>query len=139
MGYHPNLENISFPRTKKSTKAYRNSWKVKSSDISTTSDTRPKQLSSSKSKPKHLSGLEVSECMVKNNIHHAEESTICSLNILQKNGINPYVYADAIRHLLIHGHGKFRNVMKTGPENCGKTFMLKPLQIILQCIQQPIK
>ena len=55
---------------------------------------------------------------------------ICSRDILQKNSINPYVYADAIRDLLICGRGKFRNVIITGPANCGKNFMLKPLEII---------
>ena len=33
---------------------------------------------------------------------------ICSCDILQKNSINPYISADAIRHLLILGRGKFR-------------------------------
>ena len=55
---------------------------------------------------------------------------ICSREILQKNSINPYFYADAVRDLLIHGRGKFRNVTITGPANCGKTFMLKPLEIV---------
>ena len=32
---------------------------------------------------------------------------ICSYDMLQKNGITPYVYADAIRDLLIHQHDKF--------------------------------
>ena len=53
-----------------------------------------------------------------------------SRDILQKNSINPYVYADAIRDLLIHGRGKLRNVMITGQANRGKTCMLKPLEII---------
>ena len=55
---------------------------------------------------------------------------ICSRDILQKNSINQYAYADAIRDLLIHRRGKFTNVMITGPVNCGKNFILKPLEII---------
>ena len=55
---------------------------------------------------------------------------ICSRDILQKNSIKPHVYADAIRDLLIYGRGKFTNVIITGPANCGKNFMLKPLEII---------
>ena len=70
---HPNLENISSPRTKKSAKAYRHSRKAKSSDTSTTSEAPPKKPSNSKSKLKRLSRLEVSEFMVKNNIHRATE------------------------------------------------------------------
>ena len=62
---------------------------------------------------------------------------ICSHDILQKNSINPYAYADAIRDLLIHGRGKFRNTMITGPGNCGKTFMLKPLEIIYHAFSNP--
>ena len=62
---------------------------------------------------------------------------ICSRDILQKNGINPYVYADTIRDLLIHGRGKFRNVMITSPANCGKTFMLKSLDIIYDAFSNP--
>ena len=52
------------------------------------------------------------------------ECYICSRYILQTNNINPYIYADAIRDLLIHGRGKLRNVMITGPANCAKTLML---------------
>ena len=63
---------------------------------------------------------------------------ICSRDILQKNSINPYTSADAIRHLLIHGRGRFRNVMISGPANCGKTFMLKPLEIIYNAFSNPV-
>ena len=62
---------------------------------------------------------------------------ICSRDILQKNSINPYIYADVIRDLLIHGSGKFRNIMITVPGNCGKTFMLKPLEIIYKTLSNP--
>ena len=62
---------------------------------------------------------------------------ICSHYILQKNSINPYVYADAIRDLLIHGRGKSRNVMITGPANCGENFMLKPLEITYHAFSNP--
>ena len=62
---------------------------------------------------------------------------ICSHDILQKNSINPYLYADAIGDLLIHGCGKFRNVMITDPANYGKTFMLKPLEIIYHAFCNP--
>ena len=48
-----------------------------------------------------------------------------------------YVYADGIKVLLIHRRGKFRNVMKTSPANCGKNFMLKPLEIIYNAFSSP--
>ena len=65
------------------------------------------------------------------------ECYICSREILQKSGINPYAYVHIIRDLLIHGRGKFRNVKITGPANCGKTFMLKPLEIICNAFSNP--
>ena len=65
------------------------------------------------------------------------ELCTCSRDILQKNGINSYAYADAIRDVLIHALGKFRNAMITGPANCGKTFMLKPLEIIYNAFSNP--
>ena len=51
---------------------------------------------------------------------------ICLRDILQKNGINPYVHDDAMRDLLIHGRGKFRNVMITSPANCCKNAFSNP-------------
>ena len=51
---------------------------------------------------------------------------ICLRDVLQKNGINPYVHDDAMRDLLIHGRGKFRNVMISGPANCCKNAFSNP-------------
>ena len=67
------MENISFPRTKRSTKAYRDPRKTKSFNNSTTLKRPPKKLSNSKCKPKRLSRLEVNEFMVEKNIHRATE------------------------------------------------------------------
>ena len=52
--------------------------------------------------------------------------------VLQLNDINPFVFADAMRHLLAHGRGRFCNVLIVGPANCGKSFLLKSLEIIFQ-------
>ena len=49
--HHPNLENISSARTKKSTKAYRDFRKDKSSDSSTISERPTKKLPTSKKIP----------------------------------------------------------------------------------------
>ena len=59
---------------------------------------------------------------------------ICYRNIFERNSINSYVYADGIRDQLIHGRGKFRNVMITGRANCGKTLMLTPVEIIFHTL-----
>ena len=64
---------MSFPRTKRSIKAYKDPRKIKSSNNSTTLEPPPKKLSNSKCKPKRLSRLEVSEFMVDKNIHRATE------------------------------------------------------------------
>lgn len=61
----------------------------------------------------------------------------CALELLQKNIIHPFVYASAMRDALIKGRGKFRNIMIIGPANCGKTFMLKPLEKIYKTFLSP--
>ena len=81
-----------------------------------------------------LEKVRLSSCVDRCNM----EWYICSRDILQKNSKNPYVYDDAIRDLLIHRRGKFRNFMITGPENCGKTFTLKPLEIIYHAFSNPV-
>ena len=61
---------------------------------------------------------------------------ICSREILQKNNIKPFVSADTIRDLLIQNRGKFRNII-TVPLNCGKRFVLKPLETIYHRFSNP--
>ena len=60
-----------------------------------------------------------------------------ALEVQKQNNQHPYVYAAAIRDLLITGRGKFRNIMIIGPANCGKTFMLKPLELIYDVFSNP--
>ena len=57
--------------------------------------------------------------------------------ILRKNEINVYVYAEAIRSLLEKGRGKHRNIMIYGQANCGKTFLLHPLTRIFDTFINP--
>ena len=61
----------------------------------------------------------------------------CALEVLKQNNQHPYVYAAAIRDLLINVKGKFRNIMIIGPTNCGKTFMLKSLELIYDVFSNP--
>lgn len=61
----------------------------------------------------------------------------CAKEILDNNGINQSTFASSIRNALIHGHGKYLNVMITGPANCDKTFILKPLTVIFDCFCNP--
>ena len=43
----------------------------------------------------------------------------------------------AIKQLLEYGRGKFRNVLLVGPTNCGKTFLLKPLERLFNTFTNP--
>ena len=54
----------------------------------------------------------------------------CAMEVLRNNKVHPFIFAAALRDLLINGRGKFRNLLIIGPTNCGKTFMLKPLEFI---------
>ena len=42
-----------------------------------------------------------------------------------------------IKELLDKGRGKYRNIMIVGPANCGKTFMLNPLNVIYKTFCNP--
>lgn len=57
--------------------------------------------------------------------------------VLRNNKINAYVFAAAIRELLEKGRGKYRNVMIVGPADCGKTFILNPLNELFQTFTNP--
>lgn len=61
----------------------------------------------------------------------------CALELLRYNNIHPFVYAAALRELLSLGRGKWRNVLIVGPTNCGKTFMLKPLEKLFKVFANP--
>lgn len=52
--------------------------------------------------------------------------------LLFKNNINKYVFANALRQALIKGRCKRTNVMLVGPTNCGKSFLLNPLEIMFR-------
>ena len=47
--------------------------------------------------------------------------------VLTTNIIELTEFATAVYNLLDKGRGKYRNVMLTGPANCGKTFYWNPL------------
>lgn len=212
--HHPDLENVSSPRTKLSTQAYRRSRKRAS--IERAQETANSSSSNSASstnnklcKPKRLSNLNVSEFVLKNNItteikllasaqsrksegqtdlanfvlsknpkalseliattwkmqnasvelerqdakrmdiiRNTSNSTDCvdaceerwlkcAKQVLEQNGVHPFVFSAAMRDLLIHGRSKFRNIMLVGPTNCGKSFLLKPLENIFKAFVNP--
>ena len=57
--------------------------------------------------------------------------------VLSNNKIHPIVYATVLHELLIYGRGKFCNILIVGPTNCGKTFLLKPLEQIFKTFCNP--
>ena len=56
----------------------------------------------------------------------------CATEVLALNRIERNSFCGAVRNSLVHGRGKYRNVMLVGPTNCAKTFMFKPLVNILK-------
>ena len=57
---------------------------------------------------------------------------ICVNQVLVSNGVQPYVFAGRIRTIFSKERGKLQNVIIVGPANCGKTFLLRPLEIIFK-------
>ena len=56
----------------------------------------------------------------------------CAKQVLRQNNFNVYVYAAAIRDAITKGRQKNNNIMFVGPTNCGKSFLLNPLEIIFR-------
>jgi hypothetical protein len=61
----------------------------------------------------------------------------CAEEILHNNGLSVEYFGELVRDLLSKGRGKFRNIMLTGPANCGKTFLLNPLTLIFNTFCNP--
>ena len=61
----------------------------------------------------------------------------CTRQVLQLNSKNTFVFADAMRDLLENERDRFCNVLIAGPPNCGKAFLLKPLEIIFWVFTNP--
>lgn len=57
--------------------------------------------------------------------------------VLRKNAVNAYTFAEAARRLLRQGRSKGNNILITGPTDCAKTFILRPLTKIFQCFTNP--
>ena len=61
---------------------------------------------------------------------HAEE-------VLKNNAIEVNTFTEAMRNCLTKGRQKFNNIMLTGPTNCGKSFLLDPLELMFKCFTNP--
>ena len=69
--------------------------------------------------------------------HMDSEWHNCALQLLANNNIAVGNFAGCIKDLLVKGRGKFRNIMLTGPANCGKTFLLNPLNKVFNTFTNP--
>ena len=61
----------------------------------------------------------------------------CALEVLTQNKINPPYFSGALRELFNKGRGKHRNIMITGPANCAKTFLFRPLDKLFETFCNP--
>jgi hypothetical protein len=62
---------------------------------------------------------------------------VMAIDILNRNGIDVTVFAEAVRILLEKGRGKYHNIYLKGLTNCGKTFLLDPLNVIYNTFSNP--
>jgi len=58
-------------------------------------------------------------------------------DILQRNSIPEADFTEAVKNLLVKGRGKYRNILINGPANCGRTFILNPLNSIFHTFSKP--
>jgi len=58
-------------------------------------------------------------------------------SVLRNNEINVFVFADAVRECLRLGRKKKNNIMLVGPTNCGKYFLLNPIELMYNCFVNP--
>ena len=57
--------------------------------------------------------------------------------ILKNNGIDVELFRTVVNELLLRGRGKNRNLLLTGPTNCGKSFLLSPPKVIYRIFCNP--
>ena len=61
----------------------------------------------------------------------------CAREVLQNNQVNLYYFAGAMRQALTKERQKNVNILIVGPTNCGKSFLLNPLEIIFKSFVNP--
>ena len=61
----------------------------------------------------------------------------CAQQILHNDGICLEFFHTAVKDLLVNRRGKYKNIMLTGPANCGKTSLLNPLTTIYNTFSNP--
>lgn len=61
----------------------------------------------------------------------------CAIEVLRNNNTNVYVFANALREAFIKGRQKNNNIFICGPTNCGKSFLLNPIEVIFDAFMNP--
>lgn len=56
---------------------------------------------------------------------------------LTQNSYTPEEFCGAVMDLLIHGRSKGRNLFLVGKANCGKSFLVRPLELIYKALVNP--
>ena len=63
-----------------------------------------------------------------------------ALDLLDKNGIDPHVFSEAVRIPMTKGREKHVNLIIVGPADCAKTFILQPItKAIPNTFESPAK
>ena len=62
-----------------------------------------------------------------------------ALEILEQNCINIKEFSDALLKALNFGRGKGNNIFLIGPKDCGKSFLLEPLEDLFECFINPTR
>ena len=60
-----------------------------------------------------------------------------ALEVLETNDVNKFVFPGNVWEILRKGTGETRNLIITGSSNCGKTFILNPLDTIFDTFTNP--
>lgn len=57
--------------------------------------------------------------------------------VLGRNSIDRLDLSEGVQNLLQEGHRKYRNMLLKGVANCGKTFLLNPLNVVFKTFSNP--
>ena len=57
--------------------------------------------------------------------------------VLKNNKINVFVFAEALRQAFTRGRAKGVNILLLGETNCGKSFLLEPIELIFKTFTKP--
>ena len=88
---------------------------------------------SKKTRMELLENAKAGDCICSNE----DEWLKSASQVLRENSIDERYFGNAVKNLIENGRAKYRNVMITGPANCGKTFILKPLTEIFNTFCNP--